>query len=746
MNRQKRSGPRRLISALLAMAMVLSLTPFAWAADVNNVTTYEGLVAALKQANPNDTITLGGNITIPQASFEAVSANNPVLTIPAGVTLDGNSYSISVDPDVTANSPRRHIIGVVNTTAGSAQVTIQDLNISGNPAGAGIIAYGAGADLALNSVSVSDCYTVGVQVNNGAKVTATDLTTSGNAWGSVNLDSSNVNAASFTLNSGTLSEGDKIYVDGDDTIQQSAPDAGITASGYNRYEVKNESGGIASIVYTNATELTGVGVATVTAATDGGVTVYTTLGAALAAAQDGDTVTLTDDATLTQKVTIDKDITLVGEDHTIAGVSNDAGVYFEIKGGVLTISDATLTNFGNTAATSTGTGVFKIPAEADAATSGIVATNLMVQDFNRAAFDVRQGSFTITDCTINCDNGQPNMLTKGVVAGYADDSQVTGTITGGSISGADSDFTSEDGSGWTASGIEVSVGANVTVENVTITSMKGGISVAQNYGPDGGTANVTVKDCTITADDFALRIFESSSSFTDPKGTAELTVEGGTYQGDVRISKTGDTTGGNTDNSTITITGGSFKTSGGNSVLDVTRFVAADMTQDQTTGEVTDATPTSPVLTGLVVNGETIDLASGTVESDGTINLGTVDGGSAATIVVNATVDAGSTVSVTVNGNAVTNLNEVPLNVGDNEITITVTDDADSTNSTTYTITVNRENASTPGGNPGGNPGGGTSYPVNAPAVDNANVAVNPSPARPSRSPSPPTRDMRPAA
>ena len=69
--------------------------------------------------------------------------------------------------------------------------------------------------------------------------------------------------------------------------------------------------------------------------------------------------------------------------------------------------------------------------------------------------------------------------------------------------------------------------------------------------------------------------------------------------------------------------------------------------------------------------------------------------------------------------------------MGDNEITITVTDDADSTNSTTYTITVNRENASTPGGNPGGNPGGGTSYPVNAPAVDNANVAVNPSPAQP---------------
>ena len=288
-----------------------------------------------------------------------------------------------------------------------------------------------------------------------------------------------------------------------------------------------------------------------------GATHYDTLEEAITAANADETVTLLTNADVESKLTIDHNLTIVGGGHTITGVSDNVSVYFEINGGVLTISDATLTGFGDTAATSTGTGVFKIPAEADANTSGIVATGLTVENFNRAAFDVRQGKFTITNCIVNCDNGQENMLTKGVVAGYSSDSSVTGTITGGEINGADSDFATEDGSGWTASGIEVSVGASVVVEGVSIESMKGGISVARNYGPSNGTASVTVKDCTITANDFALRIFESNSTSGEPKGEAELTVEGGTYQGDVRISRASTSTEtGNANNSTITITGG----------------------------------------------------------------------------------------------------------------------------------------------------------------------------------------------
>ena len=403
-------------------------------------------------------------------------------------------------------------------------------------------------------------------------------------------------------------------------------------------------------------------------AADETVTDFAGLKNAITSATAGDTITLGADITMTEKLTINKNITIVGGDYTITGVSNDVSVYFEISGGVLTISDATLTGFGDTAATSTGTGVFKIPAEADASTSGIVATGLTVEKFNRAAFDVRQGSFTIEDCTINCDNGQTDMLTKGVVAGYDDNSSVTGTITGGQINGADSDFATEDGSGWTASGIEVSVGASVVVEGVSIESMKGGISVARNYGPSNGTASVTVKDCTITAYDFALRIFESNSSFPTPKGTAQLTVESGTYKGDVRISKTGDTTGGNTSNSTITITGGTFKSTDGSSNEDVERFVKDGMSQDPTTGAVGIDSSTAVAQIGTMgyttlAEALTVAKSGDTVELLQNVTLTTPTSGSAPNIDAGVTLEVPENITLEVQMAALTNSAGSTLNV-----------------------------------------------------------------------------------
>ena len=255
---------------------------------------------------------------------------------------------------------------------------------------------------------------------------------------------------------------------------------------------------------------------------------YNTLKDAFVAAQDGATIELTADASLTEKVTVDKSVTLNAGEHTITGVTSDAGVYFEITGGTFTVSGGTFTNFGDTAGTVTGAGVFKIPSTAENAE--IVATNVTVEKFNRAAFDVRNGAFAITDCTINCDNEQTSRLTKAVVAGYDEKGTVSGTVTGCKITGSNSTY-----EGWSASGIEISAGSTVTVEGTSIESMKGGISVARNYGH--GSANVTVDNCTIEANDFAMRIFESNNSNNPIEGTsAQLTVNGGTYKGDVRVS------------------------------------------------------------------------------------------------------------------------------------------------------------------------------------------------------------------
>ena len=273
---------------------------------------------------------------------------------------------------------------------------------------------------------------------------------------------------------------------------------------------------------------------------------YASLAQAIKNVEENGTVTLLKDVTLTEKVSISKEVTIDGAGFTITGKSDDANVNFEVTNGTLTMKNAKLTGFGDTASTVTGAGVFKIPS--NSANAKIVAENLTVEKFNRAAFDARAGEFTITNTTIDCDNGQTERLTKGIVAwGGA----VKGQVSGCTITGSNSTY-----EGWSANGIEISSGSTVAIKDTMIKSMKGGISVARNAGIDG-TADVTVENCTVTATDYALRIFESNNeTAADANKKATLTVNGGNYSGDVRISLADN---GTTDgNSEIVITGGYF--------------------------------------------------------------------------------------------------------------------------------------------------------------------------------------------
>ena len=272
---------------------------------------------------------------------------------------------------------------------------------------------------------------------------------------------------------------------------------------------------------------------------------YTTLAEAVEKAEADQTVTLLKDAALTEKLTINKNVTIDGAGFTITGKSDDANVNFEVTNGTLTMKNAKLTGFGDTASTVKGAGVFKIPSSS--ANAKIVADNLTVEKFNRAAFDARAGEFTITNTTIDCDNGQTERLTKGIVAW---EGAVKGQVSGCTITGSNSTY-----EGWSANGIEISSGSTVAIKDTTIESMKGGISVARNAG--NGAADVTVENCTVTATDYALRIFESNNSTSAVEGSsAKLTVNGGNYSGDVRISLADN---GTTDgNSTITVSGGYF--------------------------------------------------------------------------------------------------------------------------------------------------------------------------------------------
>lgn len=288
-----------------------------------------------------------------------------------------------------------------------------------------------------------------------------------------------------------------------------------------------------------------------------GETEYTTLEEAVTAANsattsEGKVIDLEANVSLQSKVTITADVTINGHDKTITGKTDSTDVYFEITGGTLTISNATLMNFGNTSGTVVGAGVFKIPNTASGAK--LVATGLTIKDFNRAAVDVRNGAFEIQNCKIDCDNKQTNLLTKGVVAGYDATGVVTGSIKHCEITGPNSTY--DD---WSANGIEVSCGATVTIEDTSITSLRGGISVARNYGHDAAT--VTVTNCTINATNYSLRIYESSTNLSNPSNpgetSASLTINGGNYTGKVFIDKKDGTTDGK---SSIAIKAGTFST------------------------------------------------------------------------------------------------------------------------------------------------------------------------------------------
>lgn len=78
---------RRLLSAFLAVMMVLTMAPVAFAADETNTTSvgsYEDLVKAVANASDGDTIKLANDITL---------ANT--LTIDKNITLDGQENTIS---------------------------------------------------------------------------------------------------------------------------------------------------------------------------------------------------------------------------------------------------------------------------------------------------------------------------------------------------------------------------------------------------------------------------------------------------------------------------------------------------------------------------------------------------------------------------------------------------------------------------------------------------------------------------
>ena len=264
--------------------------------------------------------------------------------------------------------------------------------------------------------------------------------------------------------------------------------------------------------------------------------VYDDLTAALNAITEEDDnviVSLMDDVSMTSAFTIGagKTVTINGNEHVITGKADDASVGF-VNNGTFNISNVTLKDFGSNAATNSGVAVIKVPDTASAEAK-VVANNVDVSNFCRSAYDIRSGSFEITGGTIDCGStdGSNSRLTKGIMAGFGSN-KVTGTISNVTITNSASNYDN-----WSSAGIEIYKNADVTITGGSITNVENGIHVDNYYAVNGEGvvgADVTVENVTVEATNDAIRVYGGGASNTNNE-TASIVVNGGNLTGDIAV-------------------------------------------------------------------------------------------------------------------------------------------------------------------------------------------------------------------
>ena len=173
----------------------------------------EAINAAITAKKPVE-ILKDFTITVPNGTAVKTGAVN----INGNVTIDGNGHTITADKATFTFEKEKlgnfHVINVQN----GADVTITNLKIDGNKcARSGINVYSANgsvnASATLTGVTVRNCTAYGV-VAASSTVTVNSITTSGNGWGGINVDSSYANA-SLTVKDAAITDTYSVVVEGD---------------------------------------------------------------------------------------------------------------------------------------------------------------------------------------------------------------------------------------------------------------------------------------------------------------------------------------------------------------------------------------------------------------------------------------------------------------------------------------------------------------------------------------------------
>lgn len=474
---------RRLLSAFLAVMMVLTMAPVAFAADTS-VDSYDSLVEAINSASDGDTITLNGDIDVQQT-----------LVVTQDLTLDLAGHKLYNTNDLWDDQDNNWSLISVRENG--------DLTITGN---------------GTLDAKKDDCYAVDVQDEN-AKATLENGTFVGN------------------ITTVYVFEGTLVVKDGSYSIKQLNSNGvqsqyGLTINCYDQ----NYKNGTAKVLITggtfahfnpvdNAAEGTGTNFATsgyeTVEGTDGLYTAqvksdnaaaiddvqYATLADAVAAAKDGGTIELLKDVEETLRLKQGEDITLNLNGHTLSAEQTTVGV---VHGKLVVNGPGTIKenkpNFGAIIAygsvSQNDTNYTEVTVNKDVTLEGWAP--VFIDQKNGKAYGV---SVNLNGVTLNAKNDTSNAVGSGVyvngqitdavnspvinldsttiastghgmyLAGYA-----TTTVNGGSVSGSETGIEIRAGK-LTVNGATVNgngIPTSVTPNGNGSTSAGAGIAVAQH--------------------------------------------------------------------------------------------------------------------------------------------------------------------------------------------------------------------------------------------------------------------------
>lgn len=162
----------------------------------------------------NAAIEAGKNIVV-TADF----TTDAQLQITKAITVNGNGHTITAGTWTGTTNDNKHLLSVIGDEANN--VAIKNLTLDSKNAAYGAQAYCV-EGTTLTNVTLQNSKGAGLTVN-GSTVTANSLTTTGNAWGGVNVDNGTgvTDATSFSFDANSsFAETAKVYSDkGDVTVE-----------------------------------------------------------------------------------------------------------------------------------------------------------------------------------------------------------------------------------------------------------------------------------------------------------------------------------------------------------------------------------------------------------------------------------------------------------------------------------------------------------------------------------------------